>query len=115
MYRDRNIRASNICKFLSKDQVPFHTATEVRGFLIQLLNIKLNSFDALRNQRENLLAVIPDLDFAGKLVYSPPTPYFIELNNPTEIVLRNVSARICNIDYTDIVMDGFGQINLLIE
>ena len=84
-------------------------------FLIQLLNIKVNSFDALRNQRENLLAVIPDLDFAGKLVYSPPTPYFIELNNPNEIVLRNVSARICNIDYSDIVMDGFGQINLLIE
>ena len=110
-----NIRASNNCQFIAADQVPFHTATEVRGFLIQLLNIKVNSFDALRNQRENLLAVIPDLDFAGKLVYSPPTPYFIELNNPNEIVLRNVSARICNIDYSDIVMDGFGQINLLIE
>jgi hypothetical protein len=109
------IRASNVCKFIAADQEPFHIGNEIRGFLIQLLNVKLNSYDALRNQRENLLAVIPDLSLSGKLVYSPPTPYFIELNNPEEIVLRNLKARITNIDYTDIQMDGFGQINLLID
>ena len=109
------ISGSQPVVFNGEGQLPFFEGTEVRGFNIQLLNINVNSYDALRNQRENLLAVVPDLNFSGKLVYSPPTPYFIELNNKDEINLRNVKARITNIDYTDVIIDGFAQINLLIE
>ena len=113
--RVSSISATNICKFNVIDQIPFLEVVEVRGFVIQLLNIQLNSYDSYREQRENLVAVIPDLNVAGKLVYSPPTPYFIELNNKDPISLRNIKCRICNVDYTDVLIDGFAQINLLIE
>jgi hypothetical protein len=113
--RTGTIRASTPCVFQTDDQIPYHISYEVRGFIIQLLNIKVNSFDAFRNQRENLLAIIPSLDVSGQLVYTVPTPYFIELNNPKELLLRNVKARLCNLDYSDVILDGFGQISLLID
>jgi len=86
----------------------------INGFIIQLLNLTVESYDSLRNQRENILAVIPSTDGSGDLNYSPPFMMPIDLNNKTPLSLRNIKARIVRTDYTPFIMEGTGLINLLL-
>ena len=96
-------------------QEVFTAGMEVKGFIIQLMNIKLDSYDAFKEQRENILAVIPNSYSAGNIVYTPPTPYFINMLNKEKLVLRNIKARILNSNYTNLQITGTGTITLLID
>ena len=94
---------------------PFAVGLNVNSYLIQLLNLKVDSYDSLKEQRENLIAVVPNTNLNGELDYSPPYPIFLSLMNPNVISVRNIKARIVNNDYTSINMFGLGQINLIIQ
>jgi hypothetical protein len=93
----------------------FSVGLSVNPYLIQLLNLKVDSYDSHKKQRENLLAVVPSNDASGNLVYSPPQLFFIDLLNKEPINVRNIKARIVNTDYSEVVMDGQGVINILIS
>lgn len=93
----------------------FSEGFSVNGYLIQFFNLNMDSFDSLREQRENILAIIPDGDSMGNLVYSPPTPYFLNINNKEKKTIRNLKARIVRVDYSPLSMDGLAQIILLIK
>ena len=93
----------------------YTTGLGVSGFIIQLLNLTVDSYDSLREQRENILAVIPSTDSSGELVYMPPFPIFIDMMNKNELSVRNIRLRIVNTDYTPLPMEGIGLVTLLID
>ena len=87
----------------------------VSGFIIQLLNLSVDSYDSFKEQRENILAVIPSQDGNGDLNYTPSFPNFIDMLNKETITMRNIRVRIVNSDYSALTMDGLGLITLLID
>ena len=98
----------------SGDQI-FSIGLSLNSYIIQLLNIKIDSYDSLKKQRENILAVIPDGNSMGDIDYSPPELFFIDLLNKEPLTIRNIKARITNSDYSELEMEGLGILNLLIK
>ena len=80
-----------------------------------MLNLKVDSYDSLKQQRENILAVVPSGDTSGDIDYSPPELFFIDLLNKEPLLVRNIKMRIVNSDYSPLAMEGSGFINILIK
>jgi len=93
----------------------FNPKVVADAFLIEMLNIPLDSYDSLVKQRKNLLAVVPESDKAGVVIYEPSTPFFIDVKNDTDQLLRNIRARIVNSDYTPFEMKGMATLTILIS
>jgi hypothetical protein len=85
------------------------------SFILELLDIPLDSYDGLKQQRKNILAVIPKSDEDGYLIYEPSTPYFIDIRNTKSILLRNIRARILKSDYSRYKMRGQATLTILIS
>lgn len=85
------------------------------AFLIELLNLKCESYDGFLNQRKNILAVIPKSNVNGEVIYETNTPFFIDLNNANEILLRNIRCRVVRPDYSVLPMRGLASMVLLID
>lgn len=96
-------------------QETFKSGIGVKGFIVQLLNISLDSYDSFKEQRENILAVIPSEDGDGNLVYTPAFPNFIDIMNKDKMTIRNIRARVVNTDYSALSMTGIGQMTFLID
>lgn len=93
----------------------FNPKVVADAFLIELLNIPLDSYDSLVKQRKNLLAVVPQSDKEGIVIYEPSTPFFIDVKNDQDQLLRNIRARIVNADYTPFEMKGLATLTILIS
>lgn len=103
--------------FLFQGTNQFAPSDLSESYLIELLNIKINSFDALINQRSNTLCtIVSDIsNLSNNLIsYEAQFPVFIDVNNETTINLRNIRARILKEDRGQIVINGFAQMTLLI-
>lgn len=85
------------------------------AFLIELLNLKCESYDGFLNQRKNILAVVPKSNAGGEVIYETNTPFFIDLNNKNEILLRNIRCRVVRPDYSVLPMRGLASMVLLID
>ncbi len=99
----------------------FAIPQEADAMLVQLLSLNLESYDTYADvsesggQRSNLLAVIPQTNDSGKIVYEPNFITFLELDNKENINLRNVSLRIVREDYEQIKTVGLNTVVLLIQ
>jgi len=85
------------------------------NFLIDMMNISLDSYDGFVNQRKNILAVVPQSDSNDLIIYEPNTQNFIDLNNKTELNLRNIKCRFLNTDYTPFNLIGLASITILVS
>tara|TARA_R100000951_G_scaffold49651_1_gene41977 strand:- start:223 stop:1734 length:1512 start_codon:yes stop_codon:yes gene_type:complete len=91
------------------------------AFLVLLDNIPLDSYDGfeINNQgggaRRNILAVVPSSNATGTLIYEPSSPYFIDIKNRSDILLRHIKARIVLPDYTPFFMDGLATLTILVS
>jgi hypothetical protein len=85
------------------------------NFLIEMMNITLDSYDGFVNQRKNILSVVPQNDSNDLIIYEPNTQNFIDLNNKDEINLRNIKCRFLNTDYTPFNMIGLASITILVS
>lgn len=91
-------------------------ATDVAdAFIVELLNLRCESYDGLLNQRKNILSVIPKSNSTGEVIYEMSNPIFIDLNNAKDILLRNLRLRIVKPDYSSIEMLGQGTVVLLLD
>ena len=94
---------------------PFEPSEISDAFLIELLNLKCESYDGLKNQRKNILAVIPKSNKDGEIIYETNTPFFIDLNNLNDILLRNIRLRVVKPDYSPLRILGQASIVLLVD
>lgn len=93
----------------------FNDKVVADAFLIEMLNIPLDSYDSFVNQRKNLLAVVPESDKEGVVIYEPSTPFFIDVKNNQDLLLRNIRARVVAPDYTPFAMRGLATMTILIS
>lgn len=85
------------------------------AFMVELLNLKLESYDGLQEQRKNILAIIPASNKEGEVIYETNQPLFIDMNNPKELLLRNIRLRVVKPDYSSVAMIGQSTMVVLID
>ena len=89
------------------------------SYLIELLNLPLDSYDSLTNGRKNILASIPIseriLTNTGLIQYEPNTPLFIDLKNEFPLTLRNIRARVTTDDFQEIITEGLSTISIVVK
>ena len=95
--------------------VPFEPSEIADAFLVELLNLKCESYDGLLNQRKNILYVIPKSNKDGELIYEVNNPIFIDLNNAKDVLLRNIRLRVVRPDYSVLEMRGQATMVLLVD
>jgi len=85
-------------------------------YVVELLNIQLNSMDAMTKQHKNFLAVVPHLqDLRELVVYVAPILIFLDLNNKFPLSYRQIKARILRDDLTAVTTYGLTQMAILIK
>ena len=88
-------------------------------YLVELLNIPLNSYHSLEKGRKSILCSIPIsekiINNSGQIQYQPPTMFFISLNNKFDLNLRNIRARIINNDFSPVSTEGISEISIIIR
>jgi hypothetical protein len=86
-----------------------------QSYLIELLNIEIDSYDGLTNQRQNILSVIPQLPTdEGAINYNSSTLIYIDMKNTQDLALRNIRARILDKNLNPISVSGLSVITLVI-
>ena len=86
------------------------------SFIIELLNIKLQSMDSLSQGQRNFLYVIPQLSpIKEHVVYQVPQLIFLDINNNFEINLREIKARVLTDTLNKVNCYGLSQIVLIIK
>ena len=91
------------------------------AFLVLLDNIPLDSYDGFEingqggGARKNILSVVPVSNSTGSLLYEPSQPYFIDIKNRADLLLRQIKARIVLPDYSPLVMDGLATLTILVS
>ena len=90
------------------------------AFIVQMLNININSYDSFTKGRENLLAIIPYSEMhintiSGLVQYEPNERYYLQLGNANKLLLRNIRMRVTALDYTPIDMQGTASVVILIK
>lgn len=85
------------------------------GFMIELNNIQIESYNSATGERQNIIASIPQNTAWDRAIveYEANNLYFIDVNQ--DISLRNVKARILRIDGSRPVLQGISVLNLLID
>ena len=84
------------------------------NYVVELLNIDLESYDGREGKRRNILAVIPENDNNGIIEYEPSTPYFLDMKNEKKNI-REIRARILRGDGEKIQTAGLSVLTLLIK
>jgi hypothetical protein len=86
------------------------------AFLVELLNLSVNSYDSSVSGRRNLLAVVPQsYNDKQQIVYEAPFPIWIDLLNAFKIDLRELKIRLLRNDNTPLVIKGIATAVILIK
>ena len=103
-----------------KSTQPFLVTDFSDIYMIELLNIPLDSYEGFSEQRKNILAVVPvnennvnQQNFV--LQYEANNQNFISIRNESTLSLRNIRARIVNSNMQPIETEGLSHIVLLIK
>jgi hypothetical protein len=95
---------------------PFALRDYSDTYIVELLNIQLNSMDAMTKQHKNYLAIVPHLqDLRELVVYVAPMLIFLDLNNKFPLSYRQIKARILRDDLTAVTTYGLSQMAILIK
>ncbi len=78
----------------------FKASIENDLYLVEMLNIQLESYDTFEQGRKNILAVVPYDDINAKVTYDPNNLIFLDLNNKETINLTSVKFRLVRSDYS---------------
>jgi len=104
--------SGSVCNF-DADKV-FVATNSNTSFIIELMNIQINSYNADSGQRQNIIAVVPkDVEENSIIEYEPNNLYFIDVSNTFS--LRNIKARILRIDGSTPLVSGKSVLTLLIK
>jgi hypothetical protein len=86
------------------------------SYVIELMNLTVESYDTLSKQRSNIIHVVVNPNITEeKVSYQAPFPLYVSLKNQNRITLRNIKARILNEDLSTVSLSGFSMITLLIN
>ena len=113
--------SANISEFNFKAVNNFSFYNNDNSYIVLLDNIQLNSYDDFdpsglqKGGRRNILRVVPDEIQLKILSYEPHQEYFIDINNPEDLLLRNFKIRVVNSDLTPVKSVNLSTLSLLIK
>jgi len=87
----------------------------VDSYLIELMNLDLESYDGYTEQRKNILTTIEYNEFFSQILYEPSQYVYLDLNNKQPINLRNISARIVTNTFRTVATEGLNTITIYIK
>ena len=87
------------------------------SFIVELLNLKIDSYDSFLHQRANILKVIPSSSIStqGIVDYETSNINFIDINNSERVNLRNIKCRVLRNDWSTINVRGLSVLTLLVK
>lgn len=85
------------------------------AFIVELLNLQVDSYDGLKESRKPYLAVVPRSDADGSVIYDTTFPVFVDLNNAEPLNLRNIKARLLNSDGSSVLIEGLASLVVLLK
>jgi len=90
------------------------------SYVVELLNLNIDSYDGQTGGRKNILASIPVTDRvvdseSGIIDYEPNTFNFININNAFELKLRDIRLRILDNNLKPVPLEGVNIINLIVR
>jgi len=80
-------------------------------YIIELLNISVDSYDSYTQGRLNYLGMIPSTN-RYRVIYNANFPVWLGINNEKELTIRNIKCRILNADRSPV--SCFGKSNLVL-
>jgi len=95
---------------------PFALRDFSESYVIELLNIKLNSMDSLSHGERSILYIIPQLSAIKEhVVYQAPQLIFLNINNTYDLNLREIKARVLKDDLSSFRCYGLSEIVMIIK
>ncbi len=95
---------------------PFTLRDYSESYVIELLNIKLNSMDSLSHGERSILYIIPQLSAIKEhVVYQAPQLIFLNINNTYDLNLREIKARVLKDDLSQFRCYGLSEIVMIIK
>lgn len=116
----------NICGVAPREQtmifgnMPFTVLDTSDIYMVEMLNIPLDSYEAFTEQRKNVLAVIPVNEenvnqSDNTLQYESPNLNYISIKNDYDFSLRNIRARVVNSRFEPIDTTGSAHLTVFIR
>jgi hypothetical protein len=107
---------NNVAEPIFLGEKPFSLRDYSESYIVELLNIKLDSMDSQSKGPKNFLYVIPQLSAIREhVVYQVPQLIFLNLNNATDINLRELRARILKDDLSSITCYGISELVIILK
>ena len=87
------------------------------AYIVELMNLNVQSFDGLLEQRKDILMLIQNSREANQadVLYDANTPVFLDLDNNYEFILRNLDIAIKKTNYENVDISGEANIAILIK
>lgn len=94
----------------------YASSEQVDNFIFELLNLDLNSYDGLSQQRKNYLSTIPATASVENVVsYKTSYPIFLNLSNKQPFTIRNIQARLLTFGGSSLSVRGQTTATILIR
>ena len=94
----------------------FNLNLEDENYVVELLNLEVESFDSTRQKRMNILATIPSENTTtGILNYDVNERVCVSLSNTFDLQLRNLRARVLDKNLDPIITENNAIMTILIE
>jgi len=94
----------------------FNLNLEDENYVVELLNLEVESFDSTRQKRMNILATIPaENTTTGILNYDVNERVCVSLSNTFDLQLRNLRARVLDKNLEPIITENNAIMTILIE
>ena len=86
------------------------------SYVVELMNINVESYDALTKQRRNILHTISQIEIIKeRLTYQAPFPLFLDINNRDGLTLRRIRARILKEDMSPADIRGIAVLSVIVK
>jgi hypothetical protein len=97
-------------------ELPFSLRDFSESYVVELLNIKLDSMDSLTQGQRSILYLIPQLSqIKEHVVFQVPQLIFLNINNRDELSLREIRARVLKNNLTQFTCYGLSELVLIIK
>lgn len=86
------------------------------AFMVELLNLSVDSYDSSISGRRNILAVVPQsYNDKQQIVFESPFPVWLDLLNAYKVDLRELKIRLLRNDNTPLIIKGVATMVVLIK
>jgi len=105
----------DVFRLTGNNPISFTDNTEV--YIVELMNLKLESFDGFKEERKNILALINNAreSTLDDVLYEANNLVYLDLNNQFKQILRNIEVRIVDDEYNKVNIQGRANMTILIK